>query len=68
MTWDAQAVERGSRQIAEQVGMMRIGSGEDPEVMQLATDLGFSRTDVANRPSVVASAITGYLDDLVRNP
>lgn len=61
-------VALGSRTVASQVGMMRIGGGEDPAVMDIAADLGFSRDDVGRRPAIVAAAITEYLDDLARNP
>ncbi len=68
MICSPELVALGSRTIASQVGMWRIGGGEDPVVIEIATDLGFSRDDVATRPSVVAAAITEYLDDLVHNP
>lgn len=68
MTVTPEQIVLASRQIAQDVGMFRIGDGEDPAVMEMARMLGFSRRDVAAIPSVVARAITTYLDDLVRDP
>ncbi len=68
MICSPELVALGSHAIASQVGMWRVGGGEDPEVIRIAADLGFSRDDVATRPSVVAAAITEYLDELVHNP
>lgn len=62
--------EAACRKIAEQVGMSYVNSGMgwDNAIVQLAESVMYDKHDILQRPRRVASEITSYLDDLVKNP
>lgn len=64
------AREKACREIAELVEMSFCAGadGWDSEIVRLADTVGFDKHDILRRPRRVASQITKYLDDLVRNP
>lgn len=61
------ALENACQIVADCVGIMRIGTGPDPEVIRLAKVVGMA-DQLLTRPRAVAKEITLYLDDLVANP
>lgn len=56
--------------VADKVGMSWSPNREgwDSEVVVLAATVGYTKTDIRQKPERVAREITRYLDDLVKNP